>query len=117
MLFFAMWKQSLLEEKFYWISKVCFSKTLWIRCRLFCMNKRIFTTNNIKPGFFYPTVEPSFSQAEQSQISQPLLVSDILQFFNHLNCPLLDLLQYLHVSLGLRSPELAPALQVRPCQG
>lgn len=37
----------------YWISKVCFSKVLWKRCGLICVNKTVFTTNSLKPRFFF----------------------------------------------------------------
>jgi len=42
--------------------------------------------------------EPSLPQAEQSQLSQPLLTEEMLQSLNHLHGPSLDSLQYVHVS-------------------
>ena len=50
--------------------------------------------------------EPSLLQAQQSQLSQPFLICQMLQPLCHLCGPLLGPLQYVHVSLVLRSPEL-----------
>lgn len=48
----------------------------------------------------------SLSQAEQSQLSQPFPAGEVLPSRNHLHGPLLNCLQYIHVSLVLGSPEL-----------
>ncbi|PKU38985.1 hypothetical protein llap_10711 [Limosa lapponica baueri] len=60
--------------------------------------------------------EPSLFQAEQSQLSQPFLVGEILQTLQHLCGPLLGSLQYVHVSLAMDNPELDTVLQVWPHQ-
>ncbi|KAK4830014.1 hypothetical protein QYF61_008277 [Mycteria americana] len=51
--------------------------------------------------------EPSLLQAKQSQLSSPILIREII-----LCGPLLDSLQYAHITLILRSPELDTGLQV-----
>ncbi|KAK4814330.1 hypothetical protein QYF61_014844 [Mycteria americana] len=56
--------------------------------------------------------EPSLLQAEQPQLSQPVLVGEVLQPSHHFRGPPLDSLQQLHVLLVLRAPELDAALQV-----
>ncbi|KAK4816254.1 hypothetical protein QYF61_013888 [Mycteria americana] len=55
----------------------------------------------------------SRSQAEQPQLSQPVLVGEMLQPSDHFCGPPLDLLQELHVLLVLRAPELDAVLQYR----
>ena len=60
--------------------------------------------------------EPSLLQAKQPQLSHPFLIGGTFQPLNHLSGPSLDLLQYVHISFVLRSPELHTALQVRPHQ-
>ncbi|KAK4817223.1 LOW QUALITY PROTEIN: hypothetical protein QYF61_004134 [Mycteria americana] len=60
--------------------------------------------------------QPSFLQAEQSQLPQPLLIRLLLQTLPQLRCPSLDTLQPLNVSLGVRSPTLNTAFEVRPHQ-
>lgn len=59
------------------------------------------------------TPDPPLLQAEQSQLSQPLLPGEVLQSFS----PSLDSHHYVHVSLGLGSPELntAPQVQAHKC--
>lgn len=54
----------------------------------------------------------SILQAEQSQLSQPLLTGEVLQVFDQLLGPLLDSFQYIQVSLVLRCPELEAALHI-----
>lgn len=49
---------------------------------------------------------PFFLQAEQSRLSQPLLIWQVLHSLNHLCVPLLDLLPCSYASLVLGSPEL-----------
>ncbi|KAK4814100.1 hypothetical protein QYF61_008195 [Mycteria americana] len=60
--------------------------------------------------------QPSLLQAEQPQLSQPVLVGEVLQPLDHFHGPPLDLLQQLHVLLVLRAPELDAVLQVRSHQ-
>ena len=55
--------------------------------------------------------EPPLLQAEESQLSQPLLVGQMLQALHCLRGPCLDFFQYIHLSLVLGSPELDTALQ------
>ncbi|KAK4824907.1 LOW QUALITY PROTEIN: hypothetical protein QYF61_021422 [Mycteria americana] len=56
--------------------------------------------------------EPCLLQAEQPQLSQPVLVGEVLQPSDHFRRPPLDPLQQLHVLLVLRAPELEAVLQV-----
>ncbi|KAK4824308.1 hypothetical protein QYF61_013053 [Mycteria americana] len=51
-------------------------------------------------------------QAEQPQLSQPVLVGEVLQPSDHFRGPPLGPLQQLHVLLVLRAPELDAVLQV-----
>ncbi|KAK4806791.1 hypothetical protein QYF61_005587 [Mycteria americana] len=53
-----------------------------------------------------------FSRLEQPQLSQPVLVGEVLQPSYHFHGPPLDPLQQLHVLLVLRAPELDAVLQV-----
>ncbi|KAK4807440.1 hypothetical protein QYF61_001991 [Mycteria americana] len=57
----------------------------------------------------YP--QPSLLQAEQPQLSQPVLIGEVLQPPDHFCGPPLDPLQQLHVLLVLRTPELDAVLQ------
>ncbi|KAK4818403.1 hypothetical protein QYF61_012324 [Mycteria americana] len=57
------------------------------------------------------SLEPSFLQAEQPQLSQPVLIGEVLQPSDHFCGPPLDLLQQVHVFPVLRAPELDTALQ------
>lgn len=54
-------------------------------------------------------MEPSLTEAEQLQLSQPVLVREVLHSSDHLCGPPLDLL---HIRPVLRAPELATALLV-----
>ena len=63
-----------------------------------------------------PHPEPSLLQAEQSQLSQPLLIGQMLQPLNHLCGPSLDSLQHDHVTFVLESPDLDVVFQVWPHQ-
>ena len=56
--------------------------------------------------------KPSFLQAEQCQLFHPFLTGQMPQSLNHLYGLLLDSLHYVHVSLVLRSPELATRFQM-----
>ncbi|KAJ7413899.1 hypothetical protein BTVI_42146 [Pitangus sulphuratus] len=56
----------------------------------------------------------SLSKAEQAQLPQPFLVGEMFQSLHHVHSPPVDLLQDLHVSVVLRSPELDTALQLPP---
>ena len=62
------------------------------------------------------SLQPSLLQAEQTQISQPLLPGEVLQLSDHFCGPPLDRLQQLHVFPVLRAPELDAGLQVRSHQ-
>ena len=62
------------------------------------------------------TLKPSFLQDTQSKCSQPFLTCEVLQSLHRPCGPLLDTLQYVHVSLEPGSPELGPALQLWPHQ-
>jgi len=48
--------------------------------------------------------EPALLQAQQPQLSEPLLLSEMLQAPSHLHGPLLDLPQHVPVSSGTRKP-------------
>ncbi|KAK4814241.1 LOW QUALITY PROTEIN: hypothetical protein QYF61_012737 [Mycteria americana] len=50
--------------------------------------------------------QPSLLQAEQPQLSQPVLVGEVLQPSDHLRGPPVDSLQQLHVLLVLRAPDI-----------
>jgi len=56
--------------------------------------------------------ESSLVYGEQSQLTQPLRICQMFQYFSHLHGPLLDPVQHVHVSLALGSPELEPELQM-----
>ncbi|GAB0186614.1 mitochondrial enolase superfamily member 1 [Grus japonensis] len=58
------------------------------------------------------SLESSLLQAEQSQLSQPVLIGQVLQPSDHLHGPPLDLLQQFHVLCMLGTPELDTVLQV-----
>ncbi|KAK4825361.1 hypothetical protein QYF61_026880 [Mycteria americana] len=66
----------------------------------------------ILEGFNKVSPQPSLLQAEQPQLSQPVLVGEVLQPSDHFHGPPLDPLQQLHVLLVLRAPELDAVLQV-----
>ncbi|KAK4825745.1 LOW QUALITY PROTEIN: hypothetical protein QYF61_002184 [Mycteria americana] len=63
-------------------------------------------------GCYKVSPQPSLLQAEQPQLSQPVLVGEVLQPSGHFCGPPLDPLQQLHVLLVLRTPELDAVLQV-----
>jgi len=60
--------------------------------------------------------QPFLLQIEQPQVSQPLLVREMLQALNHFCIPLLDSLQQFPVFLELKNPEMDTVLQVWPHQ-
>lgn len=68
------------------------------------------------PNHSYTVIRPFlslvFSTLTKSQLSQPLLVGQRHQSLNFLCAPLLYLLQYVHVSLPLASPELDPVFHM-----
>ncbi|KAK4832397.1 hypothetical protein QYF61_022532, partial [Mycteria americana] len=68
--------------------------------------------NNLKnlEGHWKVSITPE--KAEQPQLSQPVLVGEVLQPSDHFNGPPLDSLQQLHVLLVLRTPELDAVLQL-----
>jgi len=57
-------------------------------------------------------LRPLLLQAEQPQLSQPLVTEEKLQSLHHFNDAPLDFLQYARVSLVLEGPELDTTLQV-----
>ncbi|KAJ7414718.1 hypothetical protein BTVI_40416 [Pitangus sulphuratus] len=61
---------------------------------------QIFRDTNEVPSQLSPL------EAEEAQFPQPFLIREMLRSLNHLCYPPLDLLQELHVSCVLRSPEL-----------
>jgi len=58
------------------------------------------------------SLELSLLQAEQPQLSQPVLTGEVLQPSDHFCGPPLDTLQQVHVLLMLGAPELNAVLQV-----
>ena len=64
-----------------------------------------------------PRICPSLPQAEQSQLIQPLITGEVLQPSDHLDSPLLDVLQELHTVLVLGVPGLDTGLQMGPYKG
>jgi len=63
-------------------------------------------------GCYKVTSQPSLLQAEQPQLSPPVLTGEALQPSDHLCGPPLDPLQHIHVLLMLGAPELDAGLQV-----
>jgi len=63
-------------------------------------------------GCYKVSPQPSLLQAKQPQLSQPFLITEVLQLSDHLCGPPLDLLQQLRVLLVLGTPELDTGLQV-----
>ncbi|KAK4810711.1 hypothetical protein QYF61_007685 [Mycteria americana] len=74
------------------------------------------TTGLVLEGCYKVSQEPSLLQAEQPQLSQPVLIGEVLQHSDHFRSPPLDSLQQVHVLLVLRAPELDAVLQVRSYQ-
>lgn len=69
------------------------------------------------PSYYIDQIPPEpLLQAEQSQLSQPLLIGQMLRCLHHLHHPLLDSLHYVHVFLAPGRPELYIALQWWPHQ-
>lgn len=60
--------------------------------------------------------EPPLLLAKQSQLSQPLLIADVLQSLCHLCGPSFGSIQYVHVSLVLVSLALDTMSQLLPLQ-
>ena len=58
-------------------------------------------------------LEPSLLQAEQPQLSQPVLIGEVFYFVDHLCGPSLVVLQWVQVSPALRTPYPDAVLQVR----
>jgi len=63
------------------------------------------------------SLEPLLLQAEQPQLSQLVLIREVLQPSDNFCGPPLDLLQQLHLLLVLRAPDLDAGLQVKFHQG
>jgi len=60
--------------------------------------------------------QPFLLQAEQHQLSQTVLIADLLQPSAYFYGPPMDLLQQVHVLLVLRPPELDAGLEISPEQ-
>ncbi|KAK4832304.1 LOW QUALITY PROTEIN: hypothetical protein QYF61_021703, partial [Mycteria americana] len=71
----------------------------------------------ILQGCYKASLQPSLLQAEQHQLSEPLLIGEVVQPSDYFRGPPLDPLQQLHVLLALRAPELDAVLQVGPGYG
>ena len=67
-------------------------------------------------GCYKVSPQPCLLQAEQPQLSPPVLIGELIQPSDHFHGPPLDVLQQLHVFLMLRAPELDAGLQVRSHQ-
>ncbi|KAK4816292.1 LOW QUALITY PROTEIN: hypothetical protein QYF61_014590 [Mycteria americana] len=67
-------------------------------------------------GCYKVSPQPSLLQAEQPQLSQPVLTGEVLQPSDHFRGPPWYSLQQLHVLLVLRTPELDAVLQVESHQ-
>lgn len=68
---------------------------------------------HILPSGIHVAKIPPKPSTLQSQLSQPLLIQQMLQSLSHTCGLLLDLLLYVHVCLVVGIPELDPAIQ--PC--
>jgi len=67
-------------------------------------------------GCYQNTSELSVLQAEQPQLSQPVLLGEMFRPLDHFCGPALDALQQVYVSPVLRTPHLDAVLQVSPHQ-
>ncbi|KAJ7395230.1 hypothetical protein BTVI_156996 [Pitangus sulphuratus] len=63
-------------------------------------------------GCYEVSMQPSFLQAEQSQLSQPAFIREVLQSSYHPHGPPLDLLQQFRTILMLGPSELHAVFQV-----
>ncbi|PKU38867.1 phospholipase a1 member hypothetical protein [Limosa lapponica baueri] len=72
-----------------------------------------FSPLQVLKGCYKVSTEPSLLQAEQPQLSQPVLIGEVLQPSDHFCGPPVDLLQNVHVLPVLRPPELDAVLQMR----
>ena len=63
-------------------------------------------------GCYKVSSEPSVLQVDEPQLSQPILIEEVLQHSDHLCGPPLDLFQQLNVLFVLGTPELGTILQV-----
>ena len=70
----------------------------------------------ILKGCYQMSLKPSLLQAEQPQLSQPVLIGEVFQTLDHFCGSPLDVLQQVHVSPLLRTLHLDAVLQVRPHQ-
>jgi len=84
-------------------------KTAWLHPAMHAPFRYLYTLIRFPP-------EPSLLQAEQSQLSQPFLIGEMHRTLHHLHGPLLNSIQYVHVRLVLRSPELDATVRVWPHQ-
>ena len=67
---------------------------------------------HVLEGCYKVSLETSLLQVEEPQLSQPVLIVEVLQLSDHPCGPPLDLLQQLHLLPTLGSPELDAVLQV-----
>ncbi|KAK4824675.1 LOW QUALITY PROTEIN: hypothetical protein QYF61_017255 [Mycteria americana] len=75
-------------------------------------NMEELIVNYLLAGDFIYDKQKEGEQAEQPQLSQPVLIGEVLQPSDHSLGPPLDPLQQVHVLLVLRAPELDAVLQV-----
>lgn len=106
-------------------ARACLNPSCWgiSRCESSCTMS--YTKGvTLMLGHFFPAIrclcirpplpEPSLLHAEQPQLSQHLLIWQMLQHLNHLFGPLLDSVQHVHDSLVVGTPDLgvaSPALK------
>ena len=67
----------------------------------------------ILKGFYQVFLEPSLLQAEEPQLSQPILIGEVFHPLDHFSDPPLHALQQVYVSPVIRTPQPDIALQVR----
>ncbi|KAK4832223.1 hypothetical protein QYF61_021070 [Mycteria americana] len=72
---------------------------------------RWLALGDVWEGCYKVSPESSLLQAEQAQLSQPVLTGEVLQSSDRLRGPPLDSLQQVHVLLMLGGPELNTVLQ------
>lgn len=88
-------------------------------CPLSCVLSLSTAKKSLASSFFALALdicinwEDLSASAEQFQLSQPLLILQVLQSFHHQLGPLLDSLQHIHVSFILENPE--PDIEYSRC--
>ena len=70
----------------------------------------------ILKGHYQITSQPFLLQAEEPQLSQPVLIGEVFHPMDHICNPPLDVLQQIHVSPVQRTPLVDVVLQVRSHQ-